>query len=269
MAKILIGNVKGPQGDTGAQGAAGTIANVTASVNNTVGTPSVDVTLGGTPQNRTFNLAFKNLKGDTGAQGTMDHRALGHRNDANQHTIAAITGLQNALETSGAHIGPTAPTDATKIWVDTDENSEALPLATTTEPGLMSAEDKTKLDNILDLVYPIGSIYMSVNNVDPQVIFEGTWEKIEGKFLLGASSAYPVGSTGGEATHKLTVDEMPKHAHGFITHAGGIGSSGSNAQIGFVGQTPPREIYTNNVGGNQAHNNMPPYLAVYMWQRTA
>ena len=145
MAKILIGNVKGPQGDTGAQGAAGTIANVTASVNNTVGTPSVDVTLGGTPQNRTFNLAFKNLKGDTGAQGTMDHRALGHRNDANQHTIAAITGLQNALETSGAHIGPTAPTDATKIWVDTDENSETLPLATTTEPGLMSAEDKVAL----------------------------------------------------------------------------------------------------------------------------
>lgn len=61
--------------------------------------------------------------------------------------------------------------------------------------------------------YPIGSIYMSVNEVDPADIFGGIWEKIENKFLLGASTSYPNGSTGGKAQTTLTISNMPNHKH--------------------------------------------------------
>ena len=76
----------------------------------------------------------------------------------------------------------------------------------------------TKLD-LLDMIYPVGSIYMSVNSSNPGSLFGGTWEKMPaGRVLIpeGASSwgtTYTAGSTGGEATHKLTVDEIPQHTH--------------------------------------------------------
>lgn len=61
--------------------------------------------------------------------------------------------------------------------------------------------------------YPIGSIYMSVNEVDPAELFGGIWEKIENKFLLGASTSYPNGSTGGKSQTTLTISNMPNHKH--------------------------------------------------------
>lgn len=61
--------------------------------------------------------------------------------------------------------------------------------------------------------YPVGAVYISFADTDPSELFGGTWEPIEGRFLLAASSDYEVGSTGGEATHKLTVAEMPSHTH--------------------------------------------------------
>lgn len=126
---------------------------------------------------------------------------------------------------------------------------------------------------LLDVVYPVGSIYMSANNTSPEIFLGGTWAKLENRFLLGASSSYSVGSTGGESTHKLTVDEMPSHNH--TTHLlGATTSPGTSnayyealrsvelsAQYDGVG-------YVASTGGNKAHNNMPPYLAVYMWERT-
>lgn len=61
--------------------------------------------------------------------------------------------------------------------------------------------------------YPIGSIYLSVNNTNPETIFGGKWEQIKDKFLLACGSTYSNGSTGGEATHKLTTNEIPAHSH--------------------------------------------------------
>lgn len=114
--------------------------------------------------------------------------------------------------------------------------------------------------------YPIGSIYMSVTLVDPAALFGGTWERIQNRFLLGASNTYVNGSTGGEETHTLTVDEMPAHSHTYQTDPystqGGSGSS-------YVGSSTSKELTTGETGGGQPHNNMPPYLSVYMWKRTA
>ena len=124
---------------------------------------------------------------------------------------------------------------------------------------------------ILDNVYPVGSIYLSVNSTNPKNLFGGTWEQIQGKFLLGMDSSYPAGSTGGEATHKLTQGEMPKHNH--IIYAPNAGGPDEGAALGFpeVGSSNTWwavACMTEQTGDNKAHNNMPPYLSVYIWKRT-
>lgn len=117
--------------------------------------------------------------------------------------------------------------------------------------------------------YPVGAIYLSVTDVDPAALFGGTWERIGGRFLLGADSTYAAGSTGGEAAHTLTVDEMPKHNH----EIDNLNASG-NATPFMTVQAQNKKGYGGNVqtmyaGGGKARNDMPPYLAVYMWKRTA
>lgn len=75
---------------------------------------------------------------------------------------------------------------------------------------LINASEGTKF---LDMTYPIGSIYMSLESESPAKRFGGIWEQIKGKFLLGQNDTYAAGSTGGEATHKLTTAELAAHAH--------------------------------------------------------
>lgn len=138
---------------------------------------------------------------------------------------------------------------------------------------------------LADVFYPVGSIYISAASTSPADMFGGTWEKIEERFLLAASSAYPVGSTGGEATHTLTVSEIPGHRHDTNNWTMVVNAQGANMTPSIGAQTVkgtstaivPNIQATKNgdnnavysAGGGQPHNNMPPYLAVYMWQRTA
>lgn len=146
----------------------------------------------------------------------------------------------------------------------------------------------------LDLIYPVGSIYMSINNTDPSTLFGGTWEQIEDRFLLSASSNHPVGTTGGSETVTLSINEIPSHTHSGTTAGAGAhshilggntssvasgssyarprGYSSGNTETTYdtnVAGAHTHTFTTNGVGGNQAHNNMPPYIAVYMWKRTA
>lgn len=125
---------------------------------------------------------------------------------------------------------------------------------------------------ILEAVYPVGSIYMSVNSTSPATLFGGTWKAIQGKFLLGADgNTYKAGNTGGEAAHTLTESEMPSHKHSiWFPNDGGEQS----AEIGYPNTGSKNTYYaeaskTSGTGGGAAHNNMPPYLAVYIWKRTA
>lgn len=136
---------------------------------------------------------------------------------------------------------------------------------------------------LFDIVYPVGAIYMSVSSTSPEILFGGTWEQIQNRFLLAAGSSYTAGNTGGEATHKLTANEMPVHSHDLRANTSWGGSEtlapwaqyfGSNIlyDVGASGGTITTSYYgnvTQLTGGNVSHNNMPPYLVVYMWKRTA
>lgn len=168
----------------------------------------------------------------------------------------------------------------------------------------IGSEISSLKSDLANKLYPVGSIYMSVNATNPAELFGGTWEQIKGRFLLGVGPNdanttdwwgsepegrvnAPAGELGGESWHTLTVDQMPSHAHiemannTFSTPDGRsrlVDSSDNGENAGFIfdlnkhplgGWNTGTVIETMPSGGSSPHNNMPPYLAVYMWQRTA
>lgn len=160
-------------------------------------------------------------------------------------------------------------------------------MAITISEKKIENKDQNLLDT-LNMVYPVGSIYMSVNSTSPASLFGGTWEQIKDRFLLSAGNSYTAGSTGGEAQHTLTVDEMPSHKHGVRVRVQGYGGwetytsnhygvmFQANDTVGYHGPNytahsaeVTNDADTMNNGGSQPHNNMPPYLAVYMWERVS
>ena len=227
----------------------------------------------------------------------------------------------------------------------------AAAVAAMIQPSITSAVNAAKTD-VLQRVFPVGSFYTSYNiNTNPaQLLGFGTWTEVQGRFLLSASSAYPAGSTGGAASHAITVAELPSHSHtgstasagdhthtattasaGAHTHTRGTmditgyhgsealisgGSSGGHPyggafyasagqgghvagnvaagaeQINFqasrswTGATSSDGAHTHtvtvatngahthtvtvgNTGSGSAMSLLPPYVAVYMWRRTA
>lgn len=135
---------------------------------------------------------------------------------------------------------------------------------------------------LIDLIYPVGSIYMSTNSTSPQDFLGGEWTRIEDAFLLSAGSTYTAGDTGGNATHShstqghtLTVDEIPSHNHPFSYYTYNIASG--NVARRFSTYSGSGTSNTQNTGGGGSHShgdtgsasNMPPYLVVYMWTRIA
>lgn len=127
---------------------------------------------------------------------------------------------------------------------------------------------KTALETKFAGIYPVGSIYMSVNDVNPSTLFGGTWERIQDKFLLSAGNTYTAGDTGGSATVTLTENQMPSHRHN-IHYRTNVAASGNSGLWVLGGSTYSGKSTSTNdsAGGGQAHNNMPPYLVVYVWKR--
>lgn len=162
----------------------------------------------------------------------------------------------------------------TQISVGDDDIKPLEPATNTTLGGIKVGENlsitqdgtlSVAKSNILEAVYPIGAIYLSTVEANPSMLFGfGTWEQIQDTFLLAAGSTYAAGSTGGEAEHILTVEEMPPHTHSFssFNKDGSTSSSSGAAKTAVTAET-------DSAGGGVAHNNMPPYLAVYVWKRTA
>ena len=133
---------------------------------------------------------------------------------------------------------------------------------------------------LLNYVYPVGSLYMSAEATSPASLFGGTWEQIKERFILAAGDTYAAGSTGGEAEHALTVDEMPAHRHEGIDidnlYCFGW-ENGSRTGVNFKkfyggtywGDDVQNRLTSGYAGGSTAHNNMPPYLTAYIWKRIA
>ena len=319
------------------------------------------------PQNTVEEVTIQN-----GAQGRtrIDVIALRYEKDPDTGietaSVVAIRGTDVASTAT-----PTVPAlTSGNIFNGASADEMALYHVLITDMAIQSVtpvfSELPSLMGMLDSVYPIGAIYISVSNTSPSVLFGGTWEEIQGRFLLGRSSDHAAGSTGGEETHTLTAAEMPAHTHngpshthngpshthtgpshthsipahthstpnhthtgtaasagahshamyrsqlagpgssryaahkvdgdnsrhytttdgahthtvtitsggGGTTGSGGSGTSGA-AGTGATGAAGTGATSaagtgaTSSTGGSGAHNNMPPYLAVYMWQRTA
>lgn len=125
-------------------------------------------------------------------------------------------------------------------------------------------------------IYPVGAVYISADSTEPSVLFGGTWEKIKDRFLLAAGDTYAAASAGGQASHSHSLDggvaymssagntlkwrhksAAARNAMWQLTVSGNGSSSGSIADGIEVG------------GTSQATENLPPYLAVYVWKRVA
>ena len=144
--------------------------------------------------------------------------------------------------------------------------------------------EKEKTDNVFLRTYPIGSIYMSVNATDPASLFGGSWVRLKDRFLLGAGDySDEYGTEGGEASVSLTASQMPSHNHAqriSATTINAVAMVAPKTSGNRSGRTISAESYTSyhegaaivkteDNGSGAAHNNMPPYLAVYMWKREA
>lgn len=268
--------VKGDKGDTGATGRTGRAGN---GISNVYISPDDKITFTFT-NGTTFTTP--SLKGETGTGLEI------------LDIYPTLADLQTAHPTGSAgdlYLVGVSPSYELYLWSTENTDWEAGGQLTSPSPsatvplmdGVASTgselayargdhthpSDSTKAS--LQQVYPIGSIYMNVNNTNPATLFGfGTWVQLKDRFLLGAGDDYTGGATGGEAEHTLTIAEMPSHNH--ITHfrlkyvsgSGNIQSAPNDSYWRDI-QDQPSE----NTGGGGAHNNMPPYLVVYIWKRTA
>lgn len=150
--------------------------------------------------------------------------------------------------------------------------------------------------SLLDMIHPVGSIYLTLDNTNPSTLFGGTWEQIsQGRTLLGAGTPVQnnysgfgnltnteltynfggAGSMGGEYSHQLSISEMPNHSHNIYSDNSnsivvGGGSSGyyGNAGVDTSGESYALKVLSvDNTGGNSRHNNIQPYFVVYIWKR--
>lgn len=118
--------------------------------------------------------------------------------------------------------------------------------------------------------HPVGSLYWSSSSTSPQTKYGGTWSQITDKFILAAGSVYSNGSTGGAPTVQLEIKHLPSHSHSISFSTGtqlvsdvGGGQGAYHGSPGYLFTTPTIG-YT---GENKAHENMPPYLVRYCWER--
>ena len=211
------------------------------------------------------DLGTSGIKGETGATGS---RGFGFNN----------TTVISAQDLSSIDIGASYGFKCNGNWTVYDAslgesvNQQAnyvVPLVAGDDISFAKYNSKfikptLSYTNIIDKIYPIGSIYMSVNSTSPASLFGGTWEQLKDRFLLGAGSTYTAGTTGGSADAVVV-----KHQHSYATlvasSVGGTYSSPATAD-NYTEIRTTASTYDTGVDGTG--KNMPPYLTVYMWKRT-
>lgn len=140
--------------------------------------------------------------------------------------------------------------------------------------GIIDAIQKQIQSTIFDAIYPVGSIYISVNSASPETLFGGSWEQIEDTFLLAAGSTYSAGSEGGAASHKHVA---PIGYQSSSQYLGTININGNTSSFNSVGgyNTVLRDAGGSSLPSGivayytETVSSLPPYLAVYVWRRTA
>lgn len=223
----------------------------------------------------------------TGANKITVDSTLSSTSENPVQNKAINTELGKKLPLSGGTMTGALTTKGIKLTSGTDYGTTLPSSPATNQLFFQTVGSNFVLDN----VYPVGSIYMNVNSTNPGTLFGGEWEQIQGKFLLGMSSTYPAGSQGGEATHTITANELPTHEHYLEQN----GNTSRMLPSNIATSDPSQEHYTTEItssdsaylkpnvtwGGyltarsllntpnGQAHNNMPPYLSIYIWKRTA
>ncbi|WP_044504642.1 phage baseplate protein [Megasphaera massiliensis] len=164
--------------------------------------------------------------------------------------------------------------------------------------GTWKKVQQRSVKEVIDIVYPVGSIWESTTSSDPNKLWPGTtWSLMDGGRVLVSSGSYSdssgsysysLGATGGEAKHKLTTNEMPSHSHGASSstngghnhtlrvivdgkdeNAGAGGANYWNNQTTSWNGDHSHTITISNTGGNGNHENRPPYAVVNRWRRTA
>lgn len=202
------------------------------------------------------------------------------------NTIRIKRGKSNNLSVSNLQDGELALTlDTNKLYTNKGQISPDNVYVGDTEPTdssvkcWISPSGKIDLSSLWDQIYPVGSIYITANATNPSVLFGGTWEQLKGKFLVGVDSSdtdfETSGKTGGEKTHILKIEEMPSHNHTLYGSPygsadwveGGIQRLKYDVNHKTASNTYPLGDSVWNTGGDQAHNNLPPYMTVYMWKR--
>jgi|TARA_B110000259_G_scaffold82494_1_gene96365 hypothetical protein len=173
-------------------------------------------------------------------------------------------------------IGITEPV-APAITTATDSEGEVTPVLST---GITAVEVWGLVKSAaLDSIYPVGAIYTAITSGSPATVFGGTWVSFgQGRVMVGHDDAAepdtdfvaPSGDgssvlLGGAKTHTLSIAEIPSHTHGFTAHQT---TSGSNNRTGGGALSASASGTTAATGDGGAHNNLQPYVVVYMWKRT-
>lgn len=191
--------------------------------------------------------------------------------DSAASTAASAVSTANTASTNANAAKATANTASTNA-------SAAVSTANAAKSTADSAASKvnTAIQSAKDIMYPVGSIYMSVKSTSPASLFGGTWSawgtgRVPVGINTGDSNFNTVEKTGGASTHTLTIDQIPYHSHGITNKTGTNGYSANkisyNYDMGTNGST--YIMSTDGAGGSGAHNNLQPYIVCYMWKRIA
>jgi hypothetical protein len=167
------------------------------------------------------------------------------------------------------------------------QNLADVPDKATARANLELLTSATYLNALWQLMqqrtYPVGEIFMTRQLGNPASLLGfGTWERYaQGRVLTGFdeadSSFNALDKTGGAKTHVLTEAEIPQHRHRIGIDGGGdlvrvdrwIEDPTADNLVGGNTSAYPRSVETSAIGGGQAHNNLQPYITVFMWKRTA
>ena len=182
--------------------------------------------------------------------------------------IAALA-ADVASAVSSAELSASSASSAAQAAIAAQEEAEAIAIG-----------------DVRNIIFPVVSIVQYTDaSINPNALIGGTWERIQGRFLFAADDSHTIGSTGGSETVALTTDQMPRHMHYTIRMAQGETSPDylhtvarsdfehsqyDNARYQLYGVDAEANAGKSSYAGNgTAHNNMPPYIAVYIWKRTA